>query len=90
MHFAKTKQKTRKNLILYYANFTSKSIAGNAVIYAFNRRVYVDIQFSSTSANDVVTNRYKIFTCDYHRLLSSSDAQFNEMLNTLITYAYET
>lgn len=89
LQFAKTKTKTRKNLILYYANFTN-SVARSACIYAFNCCVYVDIQLSSTSANDVVIDRYKIFTRDYNGLLSSDTAQFNKMLNTLILYAYET
>lgn len=88
MQFARTKQKTRKNLILYYADFTN-SIARNACIYSFNRRVYVDIQLSSTPPNDAAVDRYKVLTCDYNRLLSSNAAQFNQMLNTLILYAYE-
>lgn len=89
LQFAKTKTKTRKNLILYYANFTN-SIARNACIYAYNKRVYVDLQLSSTSANDVVVDRYKIITINYNRLLFYDKPQFDEIINTLILYAYET
>lgn len=89
LQFAKTKAKTRKNLILYYANFTN-SIARNACIYAYNKRVYVDIQLSSTSSNDVVVDRYKIITLYYNRLLFYDKPQFDEIINTLILYAYET
>lgn len=89
LQFAKTKTKTRKNLILYYANFTN-SIARNACIYAYNKRIYVDLQLSSTSTNDVIIDRYKIITINYNRLLFYDKSQFDEIINTLILYAYET
>lgn len=89
LQFAKTKTKTRKNLILYYANFTN-SIARNACIYAYNQRLYVDIQLFATSTNDVIAHRYKIITRDYNRVLFYDKSQFDEILNLLIKYAYET
>lgn len=89
LQFAKTKTKTRRNLILYYASFTN-NIARNACVYAYNKRIYVDLQLSSTASNDVIVDRYKIITRYYNRVLFYDKPQFNEIINLLIKYAYET
>lgn len=88
LHFIRTKQKTKYNVVYYYGRINFKQFE-RCIIYAFNRSYFVDLQLLDNKTNDVVVDRYKISTSVDCGLLLKHKHYCKKLVTHLIFNAYE-